>query len=772
MAGTFDQVTGESEVPRVLVDLSVAPAGGAATYTSGFADGLLRWQGEDREKVVVLLDRAWSTSRPEVARDLRASGVTVVEEMFPPPGSWKARLVRGRIIARVVREHSVDVAFFPRDVAPRLRVPTVVLLNNRYAWASFATGQAIGGRVPATLLRVMAWATARRAGGVLAVSQAMADAARGVRVDGVVHHGCSLPAHRRPTEDREEGGPVSVLMVANLIENKQVETVVEGVAEAQRRGGQWALRVHGTRMDETYAQGVEVLSRRLFGHSVVEAPVYGPDLEQAYQQADILVVGGTFESFCHPLVEGMRSGCVVVAPDSPLVHEICQGVAVTYRDGDPVDLARALQVAGRELDQRAKAGVERSLDFDWVTTVDTTLAEVRSVRSAVLAGRPAAVVGAGEGHDRARIMVGLSVAPPGGAATYVEGLATGLVEADIANKDQLVVVFDQRWATEHRELVDRARAAGLTVVARSFPEPGSWQARLGRGRLLRNLAVEHQVQAAFVPRELAPAMGVPVVVLARNLSAWRPYASGAAIGGRVPAFLLRVMAKRSARRATMVLAVSRQMAQMVVGAPVAAVVHHGCSLPEFERDLLAEPPASTLVLTVGNLIENKGLDTIVEAVGLLDQQHPGGFDLRVHGKRTDIAYADRIEALSRRLLGRSVLLGPAYGSDLVKAYQGSHIVVVGSTFESFCHPLVEAMRSGCVVVAPESVLVADICGDVAVTYHEGDPASLARAILVARGELNERSRAGVERSRRFSWADTASRTVDLVRSVALVSPAR
>lgn len=151
------------------MDLSVAPAGGAATYTSGFADGLLRWQGEDREKVVVLLDRAWSTSRPEVARDLRASGVTVVEEMFPPPGSWKARLVRGRIIARAVREHSVDVAFFPRDVAPRLRVPTVVLLNNRYAWASFATGQAIGGRVPATLLRVMAWATApcrRCAGGV------------------------------------------------------------------------------------------------------------------------------------------------------------------------------------------------------------------------------------------------------------------------------------------------------------------------------------------------------------------------------------------------------------------------------------------------------------------------------------------------------------------------------------------------------------------------------------------------------------------------------
>ncbi len=765
-------VLGGDRLPRVLVDLSVAPAGGAATFTGGFTRGLLDWSGEGRRDVVVLLDRAWSAVYTEIVRDLRASGVTVVEETFPPPGSWKARLLRGRIISRAVRETGAQVAFFPRDVAPRLKIPTVVLLNNRYAWASFASGQAIGGRFSAALLRVMAWSTARRAAGVLAVSGAMADAARGVRVDAVVHHGCSLPEHFRPEPDHGEGDrPTRVVMIGNLIENKQVETVVEGVHRARQQGGAWELVVHGTRMDEAYTQRVEELSARLLGRSVVEPPVYGDELVRAYQSADILAVGGTFESFCHPLVEGMRSGCVVVAPESDLVRELCGDVAVTYRDGDPTDLARALEVARHEMAPRSRAGVERSRRFDWAETVARTLAEARSARPGLVNGRSAVTVGQAE-RDSARIMIGLSVAPPGGAATYVEGIIGGLARADIAHKSQIVVVLDSAWATRNRELVDELSQSGVRVETRRFPVPGSWQARLGRGRILRSVAECVGAQAVFIPREVAPAMSVPVVVLARNLYAWRPYASGAAIGGRVPAFLLRVMAARSARRAALVLAVSRQMSQMVVGAPVAAVVHHGCSLPEFPREEPVERSGPTVVVTVGNLIENKGLDTVIRGVHRAGAEQPGEWDLRVYGNRTDPVYSGEVEALSERLLGRSVLMGPAYGADLVAAYQSADIVVVGSTFESFCHPLVEAMRSGCVVVAPESVLVSELCGDVAVTYDEADPESLAGALETARAELAERSRAGVERARRFTWENTAAETVDLVRSVALVEPVR
>lgn len=166
-------------------------------------------------------------------------------------------------------------------------------------------------------------------------------------------------------------------MVGNLIENKRVEVVLEGLAAVRRKGGSWDLRVHGTRMDETYADQVEALSWRLLGESVIKPPMAAGEMVDAYRWADVLVMGGAFESFCHPLVEGMRSGCVVVAPDTDLVREICGDAAVLYREGDAEDLARALEVAERERVDRSQAGIERSRRFRWADTVDQTLRRAR-----------------------------------------------------------------------------------------------------------------------------------------------------------------------------------------------------------------------------------------------------------------------------------------------------------------------------------------------------------------------------------------------------------
>jgi glycosyltransferase involved in cell wall biosynthesis len=605
----------------------------------------------------------------------------------------------------------------------------------------------------------------------------------------VIHHGCSLPEHARSGAGAGGSGedPVKVLMVGNLIENKRVEVVIEGVAEARRRGGAWDLSIHGTRMDPHYADRVEATSWALLGESVVHGSVDRRELLQAYQQADLLVVGGAFESFCHPLVEGMRSGCVVVAPDTPLVEEICGSVAVTYREGDPLDLARALDRAAHERDERSRRGIERAREFDWVTTADRTLEAVRAAagpsggsedpglarrwsrRNRHLRVDPDRVAPgpqAGGERERARVLIELSVAPPGGAATYVTGLARGLAGAEIAHKEQIVVVVDAAWAADHQDLVAGLCSAGIEVVAHAFPTPGTWRARLGRGLILRRLGRQAGVQAAFIPREVAPALSVPTVVLARNLYAWLPFASGAPIGGRVPAFILRVMARRSAAHAAAVQAVSQQIGQFVTPAPVAGVIHHGCLLPEHPRPGRATVPDPTVVLSIGNLTENKGIDTVIRGLAEVGRQDDLGWELRVHGKRSDPVYAAAVEDLSVDLLGSSVLRGPAYGDDLVSAYQAADIVVVGTTFESFCHPLVEAMRSGCAVVAPAGLLVDEICGDVAVTYTEHDPGSLARALLVARAELDDRSRRGIGRSRAFTWEQTAEQTVAAVRAVA------
>jgi glycosyltransferase involved in cell wall biosynthesis len=749
----------------VLVDLSVAPFGGAATYADGFVRGLIASTDPHKASVVVVVDHRWALAQTELLEALRETGVEVAVADFPPPGTWRARLLRGRVLRDLVRRHQVQAAWFPRDVAPRVPVPSGVLLNNMYAWRPFASGEAIGGRIPAYLLRRAARTTARRSASVVAVSDAMAAAASAVTVDGVIHHGCALPVLRRPHADPD--GRVRVGMIANLIENKGVEPVVRAVANVAARGHDaWTLDVYGSRMDPMYAERVESLAVELLGHSPLRGSANGAALVDAYASIDVLVMGGSFESFCHPLVEGMRSGCVVVAPDCPLVHEICGDAAVTYREGSVADLERALLDAVGRRNELSQRGNDRSLAFDWTTTVDLTLAEVRRIGADT--DDPAAGVDA---DRRPTMLVDLSVAPAGGAATYVHGFASGLVDADLPDRDRIVVVLDRHWADDHRDLVDAMRAAGLRLAVETFAPPGTWAARLGRGRVLRRVGRHHRVDVAYFPRDLAPRMRVPVVTLARNLYAWRPFASGAAIGGRVPATLLRWASRETTRRAAAVLAVSEVMAAAVEGAAVDTIVHHGCALPEHPRRRV-DAPDPLVVTMIGNLIENKGMEVVVEGVARARSVDDRGWDLRIYGKRMDPVYADLVEALSVERLGASVLQGPAFGDELVAAYHAADVVVMGGTFESFCNPLVEAMRSGCVVVAPACDLVAELCGDVAVTYHELDADSLSEALVIAREQLDERSRRGIERARAFTWTAAVEQTIDAVARAGRRSQAR
>lgn len=366
-----------SASPRILIDLSVAPPGGAGTYAAGFLEGLLDAEIDDRHRLVVLVDAAWAPDHAAALEALAATGVTVDAATFAPPGTWAARLGRGRALRRIADHHDVDVAFFPRDAAPRLRQPIVVLANNLYAWQPFSSATAIGGRVAVALLQRAARSTARRAAAVLAVSGAMRDAMGSVPVAAIVHHGCALEPFDRSGVVDDPHGPFRVAMVGTVIANKGIEVVVEGVAEARRAGRPWELDVHGARGDAAYSAELDRLAIERLGTPVLRGAARGPDLLEAYRRAQVVAVGGTFESFCFPLVEAMRSSCVVVAPDCALVHEVCGDAAVTYREGDATSFAAALEVAWTERDHRRRAGFERSLGFTWAATVAQTLHEVR-----------------------------------------------------------------------------------------------------------------------------------------------------------------------------------------------------------------------------------------------------------------------------------------------------------------------------------------------------------------------------------------------------------
>ena len=105
-------------------------------------------------------------------------------------------------------------------------------------------------------------------------------------------------------------------------------------------------------------------------------------LHHVYQACGIYVTPAYAESFAHPLVEAMASGLPIVAADSGVHREICDGSAVYFDHSSPQELAeRISQVANsRDLSLTlADRGLKRSQSFSWSRHVDELLTLARDL---------------------------------------------------------------------------------------------------------------------------------------------------------------------------------------------------------------------------------------------------------------------------------------------------------------------------------------------------------------------------------------------------------
>jgi glycosyltransferase involved in cell wall biosynthesis len=133
-----------------------------------------------------------------------------------------------------------------------------------------------------------------------------------------------------------------------------------------------------------------------------------------------------------------------------------------------------------------------------------------------------------------------------------------------------------------------------------------------------------------------------------------------------------------------------------------------------------------------------------------------GMRLVVVGPSRD---ATLVGALERR--GADVR-GYVPKEELVELYRGAAAVVMPSRYEGFGLPVVEAMASGTPVVAAPDPAIQEIADDAAVFAEPGDLADGVRRALADRDRLVA---AGLRRAARFSWDETARRTLAVYREV-------
>lgn len=229
--------------------------------------------------------------------------------------------------------------------------------------------------------------------------------------------------------------------------------------------------------------------------------------------------------------------------------------------------------------------------------------------------------------------------------------------------------------------------------------------------------------------------------------------------------LFRTLVPRSVVRADRVLAVSEWTKRDLVeryGIAEEKIVVTPNGVDEIFRPQGAAPDRPPYALFVGAIQPRKDPLTALEALAL------SGDDLELVVVGPEKRGADEVQAAVRRLEleSRVEFAGHVELEELAALYRGAACLVFPSRYEGFGLPMLEAMASGTPVVAAKTGAVPEIAGDAAVLVEPADPAALARGIEQALADRERLVAAGLERARRFSWADTARRTLGVYRELA------
>jgi glycosyltransferase involved in cell wall biosynthesis len=162
----------------------------------------------------------------------------------------------------------------------------------------------------------------------------------------------------------------------------------------------------------------------------------------------------------------------------------------------------------------------------------------------------------------------------------------------------------------------------------------------------------------------------------------------------------------------------------------------------------------------------KNLSVVLQAVANCRSQIRSNFQTVIVGPSDGFQEASRRNAAE---LENVVLTGFVPTADLAKLYRGAQVFVIGSKYEGFGLPVLEAMSCGCAVVCSNGGSLAEVAGDGAILVDPEDAVEMGQA--VARLFYNPTERLGQQarakkRAGDFSWAEAARQTVSVYAEVA------
>ncbi|MGB8658011.1 MAG: glycosyltransferase family 1 protein [Candidatus Zixiibacteriota bacterium] len=184
----------------------------------------------------------------------------------------------------------------------------------------------------------------------------------------------------------------------------------------------------------------------------------------------------------------------------------------------------------------------------------------------------------------------------------------------------------------------------------------------------------------------------------------------------------------------------------------------------YERFGIKKP----FILFVGVIEPRKNLEALVKAYENLSRANKIDHHLVIAGKKGWL-YEPIIHMITQSEFRQQIfMLDYVRTPDLVLLYNAADLFVYPSLYEGFGLPVLEAMACGTPVVASPLSSLPEVAGDAAWYVDPHSVESIVQGIETAlnnEGLREELSRKGLERSRLFSWRNTASQVLELYQSL-------
>ena len=235
-------------------------------------------------------------------------------------------------------------------------------------------------------------------------------------------------------------------------------------------------------------------------------------------------------------------------------------------------------------------------------------------------------------------------------------------------------------------------------------------------------------------------------------------------------FVERLTLRRALKKAAMVFVVSENTQNDLMRLfkyPKSSIVEVPCAPHSLYYDELA--PADTakvlkkyhlpekFILGVGTLEPRKNFSTLIKSFVLVKRKFPE-YKLVIVGK-PGWKHQDLPREVKKYGLQNDVIFtGYMKDTDLHHVYQSAEVFVFPSLYEGFGIPPLEAMASGCPVIASNTASLPEVIADAGLLIEPKNSVKIADAIVSLiespqlRSTLLEK---GYHRSKRFTWQESA-----------------